>query len=90
MGVRSDRTGRPAPPSLSLDSPCTAPPPHMRGRGGTPWGSSASQLPVEFRPYPPWVVGAGSGRVPAPKFAAGTAAGAACRISGPLGGPEIR
>jgi hypothetical protein len=26
---------------------------------------------------PPWVVGAGSGRVPGPKFAAGTAAGAA-------------
>jgi hypothetical protein len=39
---------------------------------------------------PPWVVGAGSGRVPGPKFAAGTAAGAAWRIFGPPGGPEIR
>jgi hypothetical protein len=62
------------------------PPPHTRGRGGTPWGSSASQSPVEFRPW----LGAGSGRVPGPEFAAGTAAGAACRISGSLGGPEIR
>jgi hypothetical protein len=25
-------------------------PPHARGRGGTRWGSSASQPPVEFRP----------------------------------------
>ena len=52
-------------------------PPHARGRNGTTRGSSASQPPVVFRPYPPWVVGAGSGRVPGPKFAAGTAAGAA-------------
>jgi len=52
-------------------------PPHARGRSGTTRGSSASQPPVVFRPYPPWVVGAGSGRVPGPKFAAGTAAGAA-------------
>jgi hypothetical protein len=51
--------------------------PHARGRNGTTRGSSASQLPVVFRPYPPWVVVAGSGRVPGPKFAAGTAAGAA-------------
>jgi hypothetical protein len=52
------------------------PPPHARGRGGTTRGSSASQPSVVFRPYLPWVVGAGSGRVPGPKFAAGTAAGA--------------
>jgi hypothetical protein len=51
--------------------------PHARGPGGTTRWSSASQPPVVFRPYPPWVVGAGSGRVPGPKFAAGTAAGAA-------------
>jgi hypothetical protein len=51
-------------------------PPHARGRSGTTRGSSASQPLVVFRPYPPWVVGAGSGRVPGPKFAAGTAAGA--------------
>jgi hypothetical protein len=66
--------------------------PHARGRGGTNRGSSASQPPVVFRPYPPWVVGAGTGRVPGPKFAAGTAAGAAggFLVSGPPGGPEIR
>jgi hypothetical protein len=51
--------------------------PHARGRGGITRGSSASQPPVVFRLYPPRVVGAGSGRVPGPKFAAGTAAGAA-------------
>jgi hypothetical protein len=52
--------------------------PRTRVGGAAPaWGSSASQSPVVFRPYPPWVVGAGSGRVPGPKFAAGTAAGAA-------------
>ena len=52
--------------------------PHVRGRSGATRGSSASQSPVVFRPYPPWVMaGAGSGRVPGPKFAAGTAAGAA-------------
>jgi hypothetical protein len=51
--------------------------PHARGRSGTTRGSSATQPPVVFRPYPPCVVGAGSGRVPGPKFAAGTAAGAA-------------
>ena len=45
-------------------------------RSGTTRGSSASQSPVVFRPYPPWVVGAGSGRVHGPKFAAVTAAGA--------------
>jgi hypothetical protein len=50
--------------------------PHARGRSGTTRGSSASQPPGVFRPYPPWVVGAGSGRVPGPIFAAGTAAGA--------------
>jgi hypothetical protein len=61
---------------LLYTKPSTTPP-HARGRGGTRWGSSASQPPVEFRPYPLWVVGAGSGRVPGPKFAAGTAAGAA-------------
>jgi hypothetical protein len=71
---------------LLYTKPSTTPP-HVRGRGGTPRGSSASQPPVEFRPYPPWVDGAGSGRVPGPKFAAGTAAGAAWRISGSLGGP---
>jgi hypothetical protein len=55
------------------------PPPHARGRGGTTRGSPASQPPpVVFRPYPPArAVGAGSGRVPGPKFAAWTAAGAA-------------
>jgi hypothetical protein len=54
------------------------PPPHACGRGGTTRGSSAIQPPVVFRPYPPWVVGAGSGRViTGPKFAAGTAASAA-------------
>jgi hypothetical protein len=58
------------------------PPPHARGQGGTTRGSSASQPPVVFRPYPPWVVWAGSGRVPGPKFVAGTAAGAACGFLG--------
>jgi hypothetical protein len=81
--------------TLAIDRMCGVapppPPPHMRGRGGTPWGLSASQPPVEFRPCrPPWVVGAGSGRVPGPKFAAGTAAGAAWRMSGSLGGPATR
>jgi hypothetical protein len=47
-----------------------------------PGGSSASQPRVVFRPYPPWVVGAGSGRVPAPKFAARTAPGAAGEFLG--------
>ena len=69
-----------APPAGFTTRSCTpnpAPlPPHARGRSGTTRGSSASQPPVVFRPYPPWVVGAGSGRVPGPKFAAGTAAGA--------------
>jgi hypothetical protein len=64
-------------------TPTPAPlPPHARGRGGTTRGSSASQPPVVFRPYPPWVVGTGSGRVPGPKFAAGTAAGAASGFLG--------
>jgi hypothetical protein len=58
------------------------PPPHARGQGGITRESSASQPPVVFRPYPPWVVGAGSGRVPGPKFAAGTAAGAASGFLG--------
>ena len=70
-----------APPAGFTTRSCTpnpAPPfPHARGRSGTTRGSSASQPPVVFRPYPPWVVGAGSGRVPGPKFAAGTAVGAA-------------
>jgi hypothetical protein len=71
-----------APPEELNSRSCTpnpAPlPPHARGRNGTTRGSSASQPPVVFRPYPPWVVGPGSpGRVPGPKFAAGTAAGAA-------------
>ena len=70
-----------APPAGFRSRFCTPnpapPPPHARGRGGTTRGSSASQPPVVFRPYPPWVVGAGSGRVSGPKFAAGTAAGAA-------------
>jgi hypothetical protein len=67
-------------PRTSTPNPAPLPP-HARGRGGTTRGScsrsSASQPPVVFRPYPPWAVGAGSGRVPGPKFAAGTAAGAA-------------
>jgi hypothetical protein len=83
-----------APPEEFGAGSCTPNPapthPHVRGRDGTPRGSSASQPPVEFRPYSPWVVGAGSGRVPGPKLAAGTAASATCRISGSLGGPEIR
>jgi hypothetical protein len=70
-----------APPEEFTPASCTQnpapPPPHARGRGGTTRGSSATQPPVVFRPYPPWVVGAGSGRVAGPKFAAGTAAGAA-------------
>jgi hypothetical protein len=65
-----------APPGYFSAGSCTpnpAPlPPHARGRGGTTRGSSASQPPVVFCPYPPWMVGAGSGRVPGPKFAAGT------------------
>ena len=69
-----------APPVGFIPGSCTpnpAPlPPHARGRSGTTRGSSASQSPVVFRPYPPWVVGAGSGRVHGPKFAAVTAAGA--------------
>jgi hypothetical protein len=92
-----------APPVGFIPGSCTPnpapPPPHARGRGGTTRGSSASQPPVVFRPYPPWVVGAGSGRVHGPKFAAGTAAGAARGFLGhqegqksvgfcPLGGPH--
>jgi hypothetical protein len=66
------------PPDFCTPNPARPLPPHARGRSGTTRGSSASQPPVVFRPYPPWVgVGAGSGRVPGPKFAAGTAAGAA-------------
>jgi hypothetical protein len=78
-GWTSDLIRQAAPPLPRFPATRVAPsPPHMRGRGGTPWGSSASQPPVEFRPDPPWVVGvgAGSGRVPAPKLAAGTAASA--------------
>ena len=90
-GLTSDLVRQAAPPLPRFPATRVAPPPpHMRGGGGTPWGSSASQPPVEFRPYPPWVVGAGSGRVPGFKLAAGTAASATCRISGSLGGPEIR
>jgi hypothetical protein len=63
-------------PGLLYTKPSTTPP-HARGRSGTTRGSSASQPPVVFRPYPPWVVRAASGRVPGPKFAAGTTAGAA-------------
>ena len=85
--VTPDRPPRPSPAFRRLA--LHRPPPHAGGRGGTTWGSSASQPPVEFRPDPPWVVGAGSGRVPGPKLAAGTAASATCRISGSLGGPEI-
>jgi hypothetical protein len=47
--------------ALLYTKPSTAPP-HVRGRGGTRWGSSSSQPPVEFRPYPPCVVEAGSAR----------------------------
>jgi hypothetical protein len=65
---------RPPPPPRFPPARVAPPPPHARGRGDTPRGSSASQPPVVFRPYPPWVVGAGSGRVPGPKYAAGTAA----------------
>jgi hypothetical protein len=87
-GWASDLIRQAAPLLPRFPAARVAPPaPHMCGRGGTPWGLSASQPPVEFRPYPPWVVGASSGRVPGPKFAAGTAAGAAWRISGSLGGP---
>jgi hypothetical protein len=77
-------------PAHLYTKPSTTPP-HARGRDGTTRGSSASQPPVVFRPYLPWVVGAGSGRVPGPKFAAGTAAGAAGRflVHRP-GGPETR
>jgi hypothetical protein len=53
-----------APPVYLIPHSCTpnpAPPPsHARGRSGTTRGSSASQPPVVFCPYPPWVVGAGS------------------------------
>jgi hypothetical protein len=45
-----------APPRESKTRSCTpfpAPlPPHARGRSGTTWGSSASQPPAVFRPYP--------------------------------------
>jgi hypothetical protein len=53
--------------------------PRTRVGGAAPPGSRrrASCRLYGFRPYPPWVVGAGSGRVPGPKFAAGTAGGAA-------------
>ena len=45
------------------------PPPHTRGRrGGTPWGSSASQPPVEFRPCPPWVVRSRLGAISRPQI----------------------
>jgi hypothetical protein len=50
----SGDTGQAAPPLPRFPATRVAPShPHMRGRGGTPWGSSASQPPVEFRPYPP-------------------------------------
>jgi hypothetical protein len=49
----SDLVRQAAPPLPRFPAARVAPsPPHMRGRGGTPWGSSASQPPVEFRPYP--------------------------------------
>jgi hypothetical protein len=67
---------------LLYTKPSTTTPARACGWGGTTRGSSASQPPVVFRPYPPWVVGAGSGRVPGPQFAAGTAAGAAGGILG--------
>jgi hypothetical protein len=49
-----------APPEELSAGSCTPnpapPPPHARGRSGTTRGSSASQPPVVFRSYPPWVV----------------------------------
>jgi hypothetical protein len=56
---------------------------HPLGVVGEP---AAGRIPS----VPPWVAGAGSGRVPGPEFAAETAVGTACRISGSLGGSEIR
>jgi hypothetical protein len=68
--------GRPARPSPAFQRLALhRPPPHMRGRGSTPWGSSSSQLPVEFRPYPPSVGGwsrlAARGEFPAPNWPLG-------------------
>jgi hypothetical protein len=52
-GWASDAVRQAAPPLPRFPAARVAPPPpHMRGRGGTPWGLSASQSPVEFRPYP--------------------------------------
>jgi hypothetical protein len=59
-------------------APPPAPPPRTRVGGAAPPGGRrrASRRLYSVR-TPPWVVGAGSGRVHGPKFAAGTATGAA-------------
>jgi hypothetical protein len=85
----SDRPPRPSP---------AAPPPALHHTPRTcavaavpPGGSRrASRRSNSVRTLPWWMVGAGSGRVPGFKLADGTAASATCRISGSLGGPEIR
>jgi hypothetical protein len=88
------RQVRPSPPSPAFHRIALhRPPPHMHGRGGTPSlgvvGEPAAGR-TSVRTPRGWLVGAGSGRVPGPKLAAGTAASATCRISGSLGGPELR
>ena len=50
MDVRSDRTGRPAPPPLSGNSRCTAPPAHARSRRhplGVVGEPAAGRIPSE-------------------------------------------
>jgi hypothetical protein len=77
--------------------------PRMRGGRAAPPGGRrrASRRLYSVRPYPLWVVGVGSGRVPGPKFAAGTATGAASGFLGhregqkpvgfcPLGGAHFK
>jgi hypothetical protein len=88
-----------APPVGFIPGFCTpnpAPlPPHARGQSGTTRGSSASQPPVVFRPYPP-VGGSrrgGWGRLGAsswPQIRRWDRRRCCWRISGPPGGPEIR
>jgi hypothetical protein len=61
------------------------------GRPSPGRGSSASQSPVVFHPYPPWVVGAGSVGVSSwPQICRWDRRRCCWRISGPPGGPETR
>ena len=85
----SDRPPRPSPAfrRLALHHPPRTP----VGGAAPPGGRRrASRRSNSVRALRGWLEPARSGRVPGFKLAAGTATSATCRISGSLGGPEIR